>query len=154
MTIMLKAVFEPAQIDIFHKFNPAATTATPAGSVVMKDTTDAEVVLVSDGTSVWGLLSQEVTVHPGPKFNFPFNNFEAFVGDQVGIYTQAGYFHTDQYVIGTYVPGASLYVTSEGKLTATLDTQATPAPTTTTGIVKVGEVVKEEVGDLFFLYRG
>ena len=151
----LKAIFEPAHIDIFHRVPGDITAPIAAGTFVMKDEDDAELVEVSDGTAFWGILSQDVYLNPGDKFTLPHMNFEAYPGDQVGIYTEPGYFKTDQYVSGTYTPGADLYVTSEGKLTDVLDdTEEAPAPSKKTGTLKVGNVVKKDVDGLFFYFIG
>ena len=150
----LRAIFEPVHIDIFHKVGTDIVAEIPAGTFVAKDVENAELVNVSDGTDFWGVLAQHVYLNPGDKFVRPTNNYEAYPGEQVGIYTEPGYFKTDQYVEGTYTPGADLYITSEGKLTDVKDEQAEPAPTETTGVVKVGRVVKEDVDGLLFYFVG
>lgn len=138
---MLKARFEGAFIDIFHKITDNVTEHIPAGTLVMKDpASPADTVKVSDGTAVWGILSQDVYLNPGQKFLLPFNNFEGYPGDHVGLYTTDGYFETDQFEAGgTYAPGATLYASANGKLT--------DVP----GTIAVGEVIRKD-GDLLFFY--
>ncbi len=146
---MLKAIFEPYYIDIFHKFGEV-TSKIPAGTILMKDTTNAEYVKVSNGTDFWGVLSQDLYPDPGSEYIKPYNDHRAYSGDQVGIYHK-GMFETDQFVVsyeldGTteipYIPGADLYVTSEGKFTNILEEGE--AATETSGKVKVGKIVKKE----------
>ena len=141
---MLKAVYEPQHIDIFHKVSAELTEPIAAGTFVMKDADDAELVEVSDGTAVWGVLSQNVHLNPGSKFALPYNNFEAYPGDFVGIYT-TGYFKTDQFVEATYEPGEALFVTNAGKLT-----NDEAAPSATEGNLKVGYVVSATEEELFY----
>ena len=147
---MLKIVYEPAHIDMFHVFDPEAAAVTEAGLFVMKDRTDAKVVKVSDGTDVWGILGQPVYPDPGNKVTRPYNNFEAYVGDVVAVYTEDGYFETDQFVDGTYEPGDVLYVTNEGKLT---NTKATDTASATDGTIPVGKVVEHKGDVLFFFFQ-
>ena len=94
---MLKAIFEPYYIDIFHKFGEV-TSKIPAGTILMKDTTNAEYVKVSDGTDFWGVLSQDLYPDPGSEYIKPYNDHRAYSGDQVGIYHK-GMFETDQFVV-------------------------------------------------------
>lgn len=148
----LKAVFEPAHIDIFHTIDATLAHDVPAGRIVMKNPDNGNEVLVSDGSAAYGVLSQNVYVRPTvPGVVLPYNNFEAYVGDPVGIYTEDCYLKTDQYVSGTYNPGDKLYVTSEGKLTNEQDADGTA--TATTGHVVVGEVIRVEGDMLFFLFK-
>lgn len=140
---MLKAVFEDRQIDIFHKME-TETAVIPAGTIVMKDPTDPEKVVVSDGTAAWGILSQNLYPAP-PQGTFrPYNDFEAYSGDLVGIYHQ-GYYETDQYVGDAFTPGQTLYVTANGKLTG-----IEGEPSATTGNVAVGKFIKMKGSNLFF----
>lgn len=94
---MLKAIFEPYYIDIFHKFGEV-TSKIPAGTILMKDTTNAEYVKVSNGTDFWGVLSQDLYPDPGSEYIKPYNDHRAYSGDQVGIYHK-GMFETDQFVV-------------------------------------------------------
>lgn len=151
---MLKVILEPAHIDIFHKTATNLTSPILAGTIVSKNALAATEVAVSDGTGYWGILAQDVLLNPGSKFVLPSLNYEAYPGDFVGIYTEPGYFKTDQFVEGTYTPGADLYITSEGKLTDVEDTEASPAPTKTTGTVKIGKVVSLGTDGLFFYFIG
>ena len=98
---MLKAIFEPYYIDIFHKFGEV-TSKIPAGTILMKDTTNAEYVKVSNGTDFWGVLSQDLYPDPGSEYIKPYNDHRAYSGDQVGIYHK-GMFETDQFVV-SYEP--------------------------------------------------
>lgn len=144
---MLKFEFEPHFIDIYHKFDKTITATVPAGVFVMKK--DADTVTVSDGTKVWGLLAQNVHVNPGPEYALVSNDNRAYAGDQVGIYVSPGMFWTDQFV-GTPQPGDTLYVTSEGKLTAT---KAEDNPTASAGVIAVGKAAKTHNGQLLFVYN-
>lgn len=94
---MLKAIFEPYYIDIFHKFGEV-TSKIPAGTILMKDTANAEYVKVSNGTDFWGVLSQDLYPDPGSEYIKPYNDHRAYSGDQVGIYHK-GMFETDQFVV-------------------------------------------------------
>lgn len=141
---MLKAVFEDTRIDIFHRME-TETTVIPSGTFVMKDPADAEKVVVSDGTKVWGVLSQNVFPLPLQRTFQPFNDFEAYSGDPVGIYHE-GYYETDQFVGDTFVPGQVLYVTNEGKLTG----QQSEEPTAVAGKVPVGRFIKMKGSVMFF----
>jgi hypothetical protein len=111
---MLKAIFEPYYIDIFHKFGEV-TSKIPAGTILMKDTTNAEYVKVSNGTDFWGVLSQDLYPDPGSEYIKPYNDHRAYSGDQVGIYHK-GMFETDQFEEdGAYIPGDTLYASADGK---------------------------------------
>lgn len=121
----------------------------PAGRIVMLDSANAGKVKVSDGHDAFGILSQDVVGKPANGYKSPVDS-TAWPGEKVGVYHGGGIYETDQFVSGTYAPGAPLYVTSEGKLTDVKDTQTTPAPTTATGILQVGVAVSLANGVLVF----
>ena len=102
---MLKAIFEPYYIDIFHRFGEV-TSKIPAGTILMKDTTNAEYVTVSNGTDFWGVLSQDLYPDPGSEYIKPYNDHRAYSGDRVGIYHK-GMFETDQFVVSYEVAEGS-----------------------------------------------
>ena len=134
---MIKVRFEPHYIDIFHRIKLGnGVTKLNAGTILMKDATDPNVVTASDGTAVWGVLSQDVYVSPGNEYALPYNDHRAYDGDFVGIYHE-GMFETDQFVeTDTYTPGATVYVSSNGKFAAS-------------GTVPVGKVVRKDSNTLF-----
>lgn len=134
---MIKVRFEPHYIDIFHRIKLGdGVTKLNAGTILMKDATDPNVVKASNGTAVWGVLSQDVYVSPGNEYALPYNDHRAYDGDFVGIYHE-GMFETDQFVeTGTYTPGATVFVSSNGKFAAT-------------GNVAVGKVVRKDSNTLF-----
>lgn len=132
---MLNVVYEPSYIDIFHKID--TNVEVPAGTILMKK--DGDTVKVSDGTAVWGVLSQDVFINPGNRFALPYNAHEAYAGDYVGIYHD-GMFETDQFEDGSYTPGAKLYAGESGKFAAT-------------GTIVVGKVVNK-IGNKLFVKLG
>ena len=133
---MIKVRFEPHYIDIFHRIKlGAGVRKLNAGTILMKDTTNAEYVTVSNGTDFWGVLSQDVYVSPGNEYALPYNDHRAYDGDFVGIYHE-GMFETDQFEDGTYNPGATVYVSNNGKFAAS-------------GNVPVGKVVRKDSNTLF-----
>lgn len=133
---MIKVRFEPHYIDIFHRIKLGnGVTKLNAGTILMKDTTNAEYVKVSNGNSVWGVLSQDVYVSPGNEYALPYNDHRAYNGDFVGIYHE-GMFETDQFETGTYNPGATVYASNNGKFAAS-------------GTVAVGKVVRKDSNTLF-----
>lgn len=146
---MLRAIQEPLSIDIFHRYTEgsALTSVVPAGTIVMK--TGEDTVQVSDGTSVLGVLSQNVFPRPGSQYFLPYLNYQAYDGDPVGVYRDAGVFLTDQFVEGTYTPGSPLYVTNKGQLTDALDDVSATA-----GNINVGEVIRLEGDLLLFHFNG
>ena len=134
---MIKVRFEPHYIDIFHRIKLGdGVTKLNAGTILMKDATDPNVVTASDGSAVWGVLSQDVYVSPGNEYALPYNDHRAYDGDFVGIYHE-GMFETDQFVeTDTYNPGATVYVSENGKFAAS-------------GSVPVGKVVRKDSNTLF-----
>jgi len=133
---MIKVRFEPHYIDIFHRIKLGdGVTKLNAGTILMKDATDPNVVTASNGSAVWGVLSQDVYVSPGNEYALPYNDHRAYDGDFVGIYHE-GMFETDQFEDGTYTPGATVYVSSNGKFAAS-------------GTVAVGKVVRKDSNTLF-----
>jgi len=139
---VIKVRFEPHYIDIFHRIKLGnGVRKLNAGTILMKDTANAEYVTVSDGTAVWGVLSQDVYVSPGNEYALPYNDHRAYDGDFVGIYHE-GMFETDQFEEdGTYDPGATVYVSNNGKFAA--------ADSSATGNVAVGKVVRKDSNTLF-----
>lgn len=134
---MIKVRFEPHYIDIFHRIKLGeGVTKLNAGTILMKDATDPSVVKASTGSAVWGVLSQDVYVSPGNEYALPYNDHRAYDGDFVGIYHE-GMFETDQFEDGTYTPGATVYVSDNGKFTAS------------SGNVAVGKVVRKDSNTLF-----
>jgi predicted RecA/RadA family phage recombinase len=134
---MIKVRFEPHYIDIFHRIKLGdGVTKLNAGTILMKDATDPSVVKASTGSAVWGVLSQDVYVRPGNEYALPYNDHRAYDGDFVGIYHE-GMFETDQFETGTYTPGATVYVSNNGKFTAS------------SGNVAVGKVVRKDSNTLF-----
>jgi hypothetical protein len=146
---MLHAIYEPKIIDSLHRISPDIESNILAGTFVMKDpqSTVGDELIPSDGTDYWGILAQDVYLNPGSTFARPHLNFQAYSGDQVGVYTTAGYFKTDRYVEGgDYEPGAELYISEDGILT---DDAPDNDP------VSVGRVVSmDSDGLLVFYFRG
>jgi hypothetical protein len=131
-----------------------------AGIVVMLDDSDTNDepedptnVVVSDGTAAYGLLAQQIIAPPSDA---SYDSMEqvvvdyeltplsvskkAYAGKPVGVFVNGGVFITDMYVADV-VPGDTLYVTTEGKLTPTY------ATTATTSAGNVAVAVAETVGD-------
>lgn len=118
-----------------------AGEALTAGAVVMITATG---VKKSDGTKALGLVNTDVvTAHTG--FRSAIER-DTHVGEPVGVYLNGGVYTTDYIVTPSetvvYAAHAPVYVTTEGKLTPTLDTtDGAPVPSKTTGTLKVGEVI-------------
>jgi hypothetical protein len=141
---MFKAEYEGI-IDVHF----AASEVVSAGLVAMLDSENAGVVKISDGTAAFGFFAQG-----NRNYADGYADYRSAVnpipglGEKIGVYREGGRFVTDQFVGKTFAPGDVLYVTTEGKLTAT---KSETTPDEASGTIEVGIAVEFNSGELVFV---